>query len=137
MYNVVQSRDQKNIETYGWQFQFVFDSSEKKLDFGYSIGFEESYNHPEVMIFGLKRDSMHTILSDIAGNMKNGRFFDANLKTRNLLAGEYEVLFKPLNESFHPENAGISMDYYNRPIRILVMLWPDKNNVCLLKATVN
>ncbi len=119
----------ENIEKFGWQYQYVFDDNEEKENFGYSIGFEESFDHPEVMIFGLARETMHTILNDIAIDIKEGREFKPNVRTSNVLSGEYEVFFKPLKESMHPEYAGIAMDHYNKPIRIYIMFWPDKNNI--------
>jgi Domain of unknown function (DUF4262) len=120
---------EQNIAKYGWQFQFVFDNEGEHPPFAYSIGFEESYNHPEIMIFGLKREIMHSMLSHVASEIKGGKVYELDKKTKNVFSGDYDVMFKNLNESYHPEYAGIAMDYYNKPIRIYVMLWPDKNNV--------
>lgn len=58
-----------NIDKYGWQFQFVFDENGMKHDFAYSIGFEESFNHHEVMIFGLNRQTMHALMSEVAAQI--------------------------------------------------------------------
>jgi len=114
-----------NIEQHGWQCQYVFDKNE----FSYSIGFEESFNHPEIMIFGLNKDTMHALLSDIADEIKQGRVFEPNTKTGDILSGDYEVIFKPLKADMYSEYAGIATRYYNKPFRVLVMFWPDKNNV--------
>lgn len=119
----------ENIDKYGWQYQFVFDPDGEKPDFAYSIGFEESYNHPEIMIFGLKRETMHIILGDIAEEIKNGKFFETNKKIGDVISGDYEVIFKPLIESLHSKYAGAATYYYKKPIRIYVMFWPDKNNI--------
>lgn len=119
----------ENIEKYGRQYQYVFDDKGEKQDFAYSIGFEETFNHPEIMIFGLAKETMHTILSDIAYDLKGGRKFIPNKRTENVLSGEYEVLFKPVQESLHSEYAGIATRYYEKPIRIYIMFWPDKNNI--------
>ena len=119
----------ENIEKHGWQFQFVFDSNGVNQDFSYSIGFEQSYNHPEIMIFGLKREKMHSILGEMANDIKNGRVFEPNIKIKDIISGEYEVMLKPIKESLLPEYAGIATRYYQKPFRLYVMLWPDKNNV--------
>ncbi|WP_017446138.1 DUF4262 domain-containing protein [Gayadomonas joobiniege] len=127
-YKKQHKRIAENIKNYGWQFQFVFDKEGKKVDFAYSIGFERSFDHPEIMIFGLKRETMHSLLSSIAGELKNGKEYKPNTKVTGVLSGNYEVMFKPLDEKWHNELAGIAARYYAKSFRIYVMLWPDKNN---------
>jgi len=119
----------ENIQKHGWQCQYVFDANGEKEDFSYSIGFEESFDHPEIMIFGLKRETMHSILSDIASEIKEGRKFKEGVRTSNVLSGEFEVIFKPVQEEFFPEFAGIASRFYSKPFRLMVMFWPDKSNV--------
>jgi len=120
---------EENIKKFGWQCQYVFDPNSEREDFSYSIGFEESYGHPEIMIFGLKKETMHSVLSDIADEIKNGKVFEPNKKTLGVLSGDYEVIFKPLLDSYLSEYAGIASDYYSSQFRVYIMLWPDKNNV--------
>ena len=119
----------ENIEKYGWQYQYVFDHNGEKQDFSYSIGFEETFNHPEIMIFGLAKETMHSVLSDIAEDIKGGLIIEPNKRLSGILSGDYEVLFKPIHEADVPEYAGIASDYYHKPFRIYIMFWPDKNNV--------
>lgn len=124
----IRSDVQENIESHGWQCQHVFDTDGEKQPFSYSIGFCESYNHPEIMIFGLKKDTMHAILSDIAEELKSGRVFEPNVRVSGVIGGDFEVCFKPLKESLKGEYAGIATRYYESPFDVYVMLWPDKNN---------
>ncbi|WP_045826881.1 DUF4262 domain-containing protein [Teredinibacter turnerae] len=119
----------ENIQKHGWQCQHVFDADGEKEEFSYSIGFEESFDHPEIMIFGLKRETMHSILSNIASDLKEGRKFKEGVRTIDVLSGEFEVIFKSVNEEFLPEYAGIATRFYNKPFRMMVMFWPDKYNV--------
>ncbi len=120
---------EENIKKHGWQYQFVFDDKGEKTDFSYTIGLEESFSHPEIMIFGLKREQMHAILSDLVDDIKEGRVFNPNEKTGDVVAGDFEAIFKPLKEEFFSEYAGIAKQYYKRPFRVFVMLWPDRNNI--------
>lgn len=125
----------ENIQKYGWQFQYVFDANGEREEFSYSIGFEESFDHPEIMIFGLKRETMHSILSDIASEIKDGRKFEEGVRTANVLGGEFDVIFKSVKEKYLPEYAGIATRFYDRPIRLNVMFWPDKFNVLPTEAS--
>ncbi|MDH5178060.1 MAG: DUF4262 domain-containing protein [Gammaproteobacteria bacterium] len=120
---------EENIKKFGWQYQYVFDEAGEKQDFSYTIGLEESFLHPEIMIFGLKRDQMHKILSELVTDIKKGRVFKPNEKTGDIVAGGYEVMFKPLKEEYIPEYAGTAANYYKKSFRVYVMLWPDKNNI--------
>ena len=124
-----QSIVEEHIEEYGWHFQFVFDEAGKKQDFSYSIGFEKSFGHPDVMIFGLKRETMHSILTDLAQDLKNGSVFPENERVKNVLSNDYDVIFKPVKSELLGEYAGIAKDYYGKPFKVLVMFWPDRNNI--------
>jgi len=129
-----QNSIKENIQKHGWQFQFVFDANGEKEDFAYSIGLEESFDHPEIMIFGLERDTMHSILSDIVSDIRDGTKFKEGVRNGNVLSGEFEVLFKCVKDELLPEYAGIATQYYNRPIRLMVMFWPDKSNILPTEA---
>lgn len=120
---------EENIKKYGWQYQYVFDKAGEKQDFSYTIGLEESFSHPDIMIFGLRREQMHQILSGLVNDIKKGRIFKPNKKTGDVVAGDNEVIFKPLKEEFIPEYAGIAARFYKKPFRVYIMLWPDKNNI--------
>lgn len=119
----------EHIQKYGWRFQYVFDAEGEKENFAYTIGLEESFGHPEIMIFGLKRETMHSLLQEVADAVRGGSAFKPDQRYSEILSGDYQVMFKPLKDSAYPEYAGIATDYYERPFRIYVMLWPDKNNV--------
>jgi hypothetical protein len=119
----------ENIESHGWQFQYVFDAEGVRPNFAYSIGFVESYSHPEVMIFGLSKEVMHTLLSNIAYDLKEGKKFHVDKKIEGILNGGLSVMFKQMQESALPEYAGIALDYYGKSVPMLVLLWPDKNNI--------
>lgn len=119
----------ENIRKHGWQFQFIFDESGERQDFGYTIGFEESFGHPEIMIFGLPRETMHAILDDLAQDIRSGKKITPNERVPKVLAGDFEVLFKPIRQEFLSEYAGTATDYYQDNIRVYVMFWPDEENV--------
>lgn len=126
---MTESTIKEHIQRYGWRFQYVFDADGVKEDFAYTIGLDESFNHPEVMIFGLKRETMHALLQEIAEAVKGGKAFQPGERYADIVSHGYEVMFKPLKKEFLPEYAGIASDYYNREFRMYVMLWPDKRNI--------
>ncbi|WP_444919623.1 DUF4262 domain-containing protein [Microbulbifer sp. CnH-101-G] len=120
---------QGNIKEYGWHFLFVFDPNGEYQDFSYTIGLEESFGHPEIMIFGLKKDSAHAILADIVEDIKSGVKMEPNKKLGNVIGGDFKVMFKPISSNAYKEYLGTAVNYYGKPFRAQVMFWPDKANI--------
>ena len=118
-----------NIEEYGWHFLFVFDPNGERENFAYSIGLEERYNHPEIILFGLKQESAHAVLTDVVEDIKSGVNMEPNKRHSNVIGGGFDVLFKPIINSAYSEYLGTAIDYYGKKFRAQVMFWPDKANV--------
>ncbi len=76
----------ENIKKHGWESLYVFDESEKRPSFLYSIGLEESFDHPEIVIFGLPRKTMHGLLSDVVEDIKEGVVFECDKRVSGLLS---------------------------------------------------
>lgn len=95
--------------------------------FAYTIGLYQSFQHPELLVFGLGTDAMHGIL-DVCGDLIRGgaRFEDAQA-TSAILEG-YDVRFRAVrDEASHAEYLGYGCRYYgNRTFPVLQCLWPDK-----------
>lgn len=119
----------ENIDKFGWHFLFVFDSEGENVGFAYSVGFEETYNHPEIMIFGLKQDTSHGILSDIAHELSEGKTFESNVKLQDVIGDNLDVIFKPVKDSAFSDYLGTALNYYDKSFRAYVLFWPDKSNI--------
>ena len=61
-----------NVEEHGWQFTYVFDPDGKTPDFGYSVGFTQSLDAPEFIIFGLPKDMISSMLWTTFRQMQDG-----------------------------------------------------------------
>lgn len=120
---------QTNIEKFGWHFLHIFDPNGIKNSFSYSVGFEESFGQPEILIFGLKKDAAHGILTDIADDLRNGLKLEVDTKMKDVIGGDFEVMFKPVQQKAFSEYLGTAVNYYNKPFRAWVMFWPDKSNI--------
>ncbi len=120
---------ENNIKEFGWHCLNVFYPDDGKPEFTYSIGFEETYNHPEIMMFGLEADKSHHMLADIAHDIKNGVILKTDVRLKNVIGGDYEVMFKEIKQESFGQYLGTAVDYYEKPFRAWVMLWPDKHNI--------
>jgi len=120
---------QRNIKEYGWHVMFIFDPENAHEDFAYTIGLEESFDHPEIVIFGLEKDSAHAILTDIVTDIKSGISMEPNKRLGDVVGGDYDVMFKPIKSDSFEEYLGTAVEFYGKPFRAHVMFWPDKANV--------
>ena len=54
-----------NVEQHGCFIMFVFDPDDGKTDFAYSMGFPKSLAQPEVIVFGLQKKLMLSMINEI------------------------------------------------------------------------
>lgn len=118
-----------HIEDYGWHCCYVFDLEGVKPEFSYTIGFEKTFNHPEIIVFGLDRNVAHQILSDIACDIADGVKLQTDIKLSNVIGGDYQVMFKEVDDNAFDKYLGQAVDFYNRQFKAWALLWPDKNKV--------
>jgi hypothetical protein len=71
-----ESKAEKNIksdvERYGWPVA-LFEKSTATPSFAYTIGLWKTFNHPEIVVFGLPINLLHTILNDAGELVKGGK----------------------------------------------------------------
>ena len=68
LFNRLDPQEQKvldNIRDHGCQVQFVFDEAGFEPDFSYSIGFPATVEQPEVIVFGLNRELMTSMVNEV------------------------------------------------------------------------
>ena len=115
-----------DIEKYGWHAVHVFEEDGVQAPFSYSVGFEESYNHPEVAIFGLENQLAHSILNDIAKDVASSRVLGVQAPEKEILGGDVAVQFAVAKPESHSTHFAQAKYHYGRSFRVLVMLWPDR-----------
>lgn len=91
----------ENIEKYGLSVQYVFDN-EENFQFSYSIGLYQTYQHPEIIIIGLRQELMHTIINNLANDIKNGKRYDAYTWSSNVL-DDFECYFIEVEKTKYDE----------------------------------
>lgn len=117
-----------DIRQYGWSFMFVDADQVRGMEsFSYTIGFETSYGHPEIIIFGLPAEPAHRILSATAAAIKEGETMPLNEPVENIIAGDLKVIFKPLDHLVYDDYLSVAIAAYGtNEFRTQIMLWPDK-----------
>jgi len=60
-----------DIEELGWHVLKVLED-DNGPGFVYSVGLFKTFNHPEIIIVGLKLDLAHILINNIGVDIKNG-----------------------------------------------------------------
>jgi hypothetical protein len=117
----------QNIDKFGFQVITV-TSTNYSPSFAYSIGLTKTYNHPEIICFGLPTDLSHDIINDVAEIIKNGE----NIKCGKI----YLEIFKNSRATFLevdkrniPDYFGAGLNYYEKEeFNALQLIWTDRND---------
>lgn len=119
-----------DIAQFGWHCLSVFpNAGNSGASFCYTIGAQETFGHPEMMIFGLPHRTAHAILHDCVEMIRQGRVFEPGVGYTDVVSGGLTVMFKKVREEHLPEYFGTAMRYYNGlPFSGMVLFWPDRNN---------
>lgn len=125
--NIVKKAE-TDIEQYGWSTMYVDANQEQGMEsFSYTIGFEKTFDHPEIIIFGLPGESAHRVLSAVAHAVKDGEPMPLDTPVENILGGNFKVLFKPFDPDVYDIYLSVAVRIYKtKNYRTQILLWPDK-----------
>jgi len=116
-----------NIEKFGLQVIMV-NSTSYFPSFAYSIGLTESYNHPEIICFGLSNDLGHAIVNDIAELIKNGEKFEAG-KISDEIFKDSRAAFINVDIRNIEDYFGAALNYFgDKSFDALQVVWTDRND---------
>ena len=119
----------EHIREFGWHCLHIFPTEAVHANFSYSIGFNESYEAPEVLIFGLSREKAHALLNECAQLLKSGASIESEIEDDRILAGGYKVMFKQVKADAFHEYLGTALRFYGeKPFTAVVMFLPDKQH---------
>ena len=117
-----------NIEKYGCHILHVLEDSENP-NFSYSIGIEKTFNKPEIVIVGLKRELAHSIINDYCSRIKKGEEFVAGKYYKDFLGG-FEVCLIEVAKKHYKENFGwAKWLYQNNDYKVLQLIYPTTEGI--------
>ena len=116
-----------NIAKYGLQVIMV-SGSDYSPSFAYSIGLFETYNHPEIICFGLPEKLGHEIINDVADLLKNGEIIKTHTNYDNIFKdSKAEFLF--VDDRNIDDYFGAALNYYDTiKFPALQLVWTDRND---------
>lgn len=119
-----------DIEQFGWHCLHVYPRvGEDGIGFTYTIGLFASYGHPEIIIFGLSKETSHAILNDCAEAIKGGARYAVGEPISNVVGGNVRVYFRPVLANQFSIFGTASRYYGAVPFTAVVLFWPDKQGL--------
>lgn len=100
-----------NIEEFGLQVIHVLED-ETGPSFSYSIGLFHNYQHPEIILVGLRQELAHSILYNFGSDIKEGNIYKEGKYYSDILDG-YECLLVKVDQKFYDAYLGQAIDFYS------------------------
>jgi hypothetical protein len=114
------------ITEFGWWVGLIGADADEPT-FGYTIGLWETLKHPEIIIFGLKLDTMHGVLNACGDLVRKGARFEDGGQTADVLEG-YDVRFRHLAAKDYARYLGYACRHYGGDwFPAVQCLWPDQH----------
>ncbi len=110
----------------------VPSGDKEKASFIYSIGLLEHFNHPEIIITGLRLDLAHFFLNTFREFIKEGDVLIPEKIYFQFSQNNLPLIFKYVHETLYDEYLGYGLDYYKtfepqlfEKFSALQMIWCD------------
>jgi hypothetical protein len=94
--------DQKvldDVVQHGWHVMKVLDQADSP-GWAYSIGLYKNFSHPEIVVFGLGSNLMHSIINSIGEDVRSGKAFALDGRYHDLIEA-YACTFKNVGRVWH------------------------------------
>lgn len=93
--------------------------------FSYSIGLSQTYQHPEIIIFGLPQESRHIIINNCEFEIKSGKTYKPDELYEEILP-DYDCTFKLVPCEWYDDYVGQAQRFYQgSSFQLLQCVWPD------------
>jgi hypothetical protein len=116
------------IREHGWFSANVFDAVPP---FVYTIGLMQTWNHPELILFGREPNTAHRALSTMVESIRGGGSYREPSTYSGILQGDSKIGLRCVDPTQHPLYLGYAMGYLTFIGRIgelqaMQVFWPDK-----------
>jgi hypothetical protein len=116
-----------HIRQFGWTVVLI-EATAYLPAFGYTIGLQETFGHPEIIAFGLSTETLHRILNTAGELVREGQIIAAGPPYSDFFTGG-KAVFLPVDSRNTADYFGYAMEFYGtREIPALQLVWTDRNH---------
>jgi Domain of unknown function (DUF4262) len=117
-----------NVKTYGFHIAFI-EADDYLPAFAYTIGLYKTYNHPEIIVFGLKQEVMNGVLNGLGDDIKKGTIYNSNENYKGILA-QFPIQFIDVDKEHYADYVGYCAWFNDRnfDFPLYQLVWTDKQS---------
>jgi hypothetical protein len=114
-----------DIQEVGWHI-VVIEADDTGPGYAFSVGLFHSYDHPEIIIFGLKQEIAMQFINNIGVQVKSGIRYSSGTEVDEL--ANLRSAFLDVPQSHYREYIGYALWFYEAfDFPVLQCIWPDKS----------
>ena len=115
-----------DVKEFGWHVG-LFEATENEPSFAYTIGLWKTFNHPDIIAFGLPIQTLHEVLNNTAEKVKEGQTIALEIDDFDILE-TLPVQFIDVDKNYIPEYFGYGQWFYDYgDFPAIQLVWPDRN----------
>ena len=116
-----------DVAQYGWHVVNILEEGDNP-PWTFTIGLQKTWQHPEFIIIGLKKDVANAILDTLVNAIKERRPIDLKLPTDELLHNG-ACCFVEIAKQHYADYVGFARWYYQGDdFPLYQVVWPSKEN---------
>ncbi|MBB3698700.1 DUF4262 domain-containing protein [Flammeovirga yaeyamensis] len=126
-----------NIEEHGFHIGMI--EGDKYLpSYAFSIGLYKSFQHPEIIVFGLPNEVMQNLLTNVCQAIKDGRKYEANVINTEVI-NNFPVQFIDVDQAYYSDYLEYISWFYNQKndFKAYQMVWTDKGGFFPWESSFN
>lgn len=124
--NSIQLKIGRDVESLGWSWIWVFDPNGAAIpSFAYTIGFVQTFSHPEVVVVGLPELTSHAVLRAVFDSVESGARYVAGSVSDEILDG-FSVRFDDVPSTLAEENLVQAFVFNSGEVDVLQLVWPER-----------
>ncbi|MDH3690007.1 MAG: DUF4262 domain-containing protein [Gammaproteobacteria bacterium] len=117
-----------DVERHGWHVIHVLGDDEYP-NFSYTVGLYDTFEHPEIILIGLKQEITNVLLNNMGVDIKEGKGFEPGQFYQGIL-DNFQCWIGEVPKSEYGAHVGFGLWYYDGDNFPLVQcVYPSTNNV--------
>jgi Domain of unknown function (DUF4262) len=113
-----------DVARYGWHVMLVLDTPQTP-GWAYSVGLFKSFNHPEIVVFGLDVELMQIMINEIGDGAKRGKQFKVGEQYADLI-DSYSCTLREVRSKWYAAFLNFGNWFYEeKDYPVLQCFWPD------------
>ena len=114
-----------DIDRIGWHVVMI-PEEDGTPGWSFSVGFFQTFNHPEVVVFGLPLDLSGQVINGIGADIQKGKTFESGPEYPDILEGVLCTFRTVVRRWYRPFLGYAGWYYRGAAFPVLQCIWPDK-----------